>query len=136
MTVWTQKWSLSNCGLSRPHEIITEKIWKKRLVLKDRPAAIIVGKCMYEKTWNTSFVVTYLLVWKKVILTFFFLFLVWSIYRIFFLLATTNITKKKLEREHSHHQCSEYTAAGIKFGPASLSEYQYLCSSNGNKNDF
>lgn len=94
MTVWTQKWSLSNCGLSRPHEIITEKIWKKRLVLKDRPAAIIVGKCMYENTWNSSFVVTYLLVWKKVILTFFFLFLVWSIYRIFFLLATTNITKK------------------------------------------
>lgn len=46
------------------------------------------------------------------------------------------ISQKKLEREHSHHQCSEYTAAGIKFGPASLSEYQYLCSSNGNKNDF
>lgn len=133
MTVWTQKWLQSSCGLSRPHEIIIEKIWKKRLVLKDRPGAIIVGKYMNEKTWNSSFIITYLLVWKKLTLLFFFL--VWSLYRIFFLFATTSICKK-LEREHSDHQCSEYTAAGMKFSPASLPEYQYLGSSNGSKDDF
>lgn len=109
-------------------------IYKRKKIKEkiDRPAAIIGGKCMYEKTWNSSFVVTYLLVWKKLTLLFF---LVWSIYRIFFLLATTSINRK-LEREHSDHQCSEYTASGMKFSPASLSEYQYIGSSNGNKNDF
>lgn len=70
---------------------------------------------------------------EETYLTFFFL--VWSLYRIFFLFATTSICKK-LEREHSDHQCSEYTAAGMKFSPASLSEYQYLGSSNGSKDDF
>lgn len=51
----------------------------------------------------------------------------------FFLLVPASISKK-FEREHSNHQCSEYTAVGTTFSPPSLSEYQYLGSSYFQKN--